>query len=313
MSKRRRNRPSGTKHAQPEAQLIVPKNLRANGELTTVGASPVLSRSRLACSGELIPPAPLPEPAVVIPCEATQKSVMIEPRASIESLAAALEAQSPPMDEPPAEAASERAEMDSFPPLVSAEPDEPKDEYPPEVIARRMRARKIVGALIGAAALFFAFGVGKSAFASRATMAHAAASQPKAEVARVQAVVGKSVDGLARSAGDVVQQVPATPPAAPVAAVASPDSAAPQVDPAEGAKLRKEAESLLNRGRYKESIEVSRAAIAADPLQATSYLLLGTALQSTGKWKDGIEAYSECVRKATRGPVHECSAVGGHK
>ena len=31
------------------------------------------------------------------------------------------------------------------------------------------------------------------------------------------------------------------------------------------------------------------------------------------KWKEGIEAYSECVRTATKGPVNDCRAMGGHK
>ena len=43
------------------------------------------------------------------------------------------------------------------------------------------------------------------------------------------------------------------------------------------------------------------------------YLFLGSALQDMGKYKEGIEAYSECVRHATKGPVHECRAMGGKK
>jgi cytochrome c-type biogenesis protein CcmH/NrfG len=77
--------------------------------------------------------------------------------------------------------------------------------------------------------------------------------------------------------------------------------------------LRKETESLLNRGKRKEAIEKAREAIAADPSHAMPYLFLGSALQDSGKWKDGIEAYSECVRNATKGPVNECRAMGGHK
>jgi len=75
---------------------------------------------------------------------------------------------------------------------------------------------------------------------------------------------------------------------------------------------KKEAESLLNRGRYKDAIKYARAAIERDPEDAMPYLLLGSALQSTGKWKEGIEAYSKCVHTAKKGPVHECRAVGGH-
>ncbi|MGK3984984.1 hypothetical protein WME99_18190 [Sorangium sp. So ce136] len=88
---------------------------------------------------------------------------------------------------------------------------------------------------------------------------------------------------------------------------------APAGSAEDASKLKKEALSFLNRGRYKDAIEVSRAAIAADPTDALPYLYLGSALQDTGKWKDGLAAYSECVRNATKGPVHECRAMGGRK
>jgi len=77
--------------------------------------------------------------------------------------------------------------------------------------------------------------------------------------------------------------------------------------------LRKETESLLNRGKTKDAIIKAREAIAADPSDASAYLYLGSALQDSGKWKDGIEAYSECVRNATKGPVNECRQMGGRK
>ncbi|WP_437741998.1 hypothetical protein WMF39_41485 [Sorangium sp. So ce1504] len=90
-------------------------------------------------------------------------------------------------------------------------------------------------------------------------------------------------------------------------------AAAPAAGAVDAGKLKKEALSFLNRGRYKDAIEASRAAIAADPSDALPYLYLGSALQDTGKWKDGIAAYSDCVRNATKGPVHECRAMGGRK
>jgi cytochrome c-type biogenesis protein CcmH/NrfG len=77
--------------------------------------------------------------------------------------------------------------------------------------------------------------------------------------------------------------------------------------------LTKEAESFLNRGNRKEAMAKAREAIAADPSQALPYLLLGSALQDSGKWKDGIDAYSDCVRTATKGPVGDCRQMGGHK
>jgi len=88
---------------------------------------------------------------------------------------------------------------------------------------------------------------------------------------------------------------------------------ASETDGKTAAELRKEALSLLNRGKRKEAIEIGRAAIAADPSQALPYLYVGSALQDLGQWKKGVEAYSECVRHATKGPVHECAAMGGRK
>ncbi len=82
---------------------------------------------------------------------------------------------------------------------------------------------------------------------------------------------------------------------------------------ADAAALKKETLSLLNRGKTKDAIAKARESIAADPTDATSYLYLGSALQDSGKWKDGIEAYCECVRNSTKGPVNECRAMGGHK
>ena len=79
------------------------------------------------------------------------------------------------------------------------------------------------------------------------------------------------------------------------------------------AALKKETLSLLNRGKNKDAIAKAQEAIAADPTDADLYLYLGSALQETGKWKDGIEAFSECVRNAKKGPVHECRQFGGHK
>jgi len=88
------------------------------------------------------------------------------------------------------------------------------------------------------------------------------------------------------------------------------EPAAPKGDPAE---LKKKASKLYNSGKLKEAIPALRDAIAADPEDALLYLFLGDALTNTGKWPDAKEAFNECVRKAKKGPKHECSAMGGHK
>jgi eukaryotic-like serine/threonine-protein kinase len=107
----------------------------------------------------------------------------------------------------------------------------------------------------------------------------------------------------------------AAPPAPPL--TAQQDAKAPKAttEPAKAdpEAMRKETLHLLNRGRLKDAILKAREAIAADPGDANGYLYLGSALQDSGKWKDGIEAYCECVRNATRGPINECRQMGGHK
>jgi hypothetical protein len=85
------------------------------------------------------------------------------------------------------------------------------------------------------------------------------------------------------------------------------------VPAADAEALKKETLSLLNRGRTKDAIVKAREAIAADPADAISYLYLGSALQDSGKWKEGIEVYCDCVRNATKGAIGDCRAMGGHK
>ena len=204
-----------------------------------------------------------------------------------------------------------RTDMDSFPPLASDDIDESVETpLSPELIARRTRARWAVGLFLGVATLFFAVGVGKTTLAARSSSLGAPASVPN----RIESAFGTRVTALAHSTVVTTPEMPQPPAAvAPKADVAHEQTATSSPDPERAGKLRKQAESLLDRGRYREAIEVSREAIAADPTHALPYLYIGSALQSTGKWKDGIAAYSECVRNAKRGPVHECSALGGRK
>ncbi len=209
------------------------------------------------------------------------------------------------------EPAATRTDMDSLPPLVSDDSEESGEtQLSPDVTARRTRARWAVGLFLGVATLFFAVGVGKTTLAARSSSLGA----PTSVQNRIESAFGARVTALARSTVAVTPATPQAPAAvAPKADVGHEQTAAPSPDPERVGKLRKQAESLLDRGRYREAIEVSREALAADPTHALPYLYIGSALQSTGKWKDGIAAYSECVRNAKRGPVHECSALGGRK
>jgi cytochrome c-type biogenesis protein CcmH/NrfG len=50
-------------------------------------------------------------------------------------------------------------------------------------------------------------------------------------------------------------------------------------------------------------------ALEADPSDAMPYLVLGSALQDAGRWREATRAYQLCVKTATRGMVDECRAM----
>jgi hypothetical protein len=227
-----------------------------------------------------------------------------------------------------------RREADSLPPLVDAHGEhEDHDEaaaahvLSPATIARRARLRRVVAGVVAFAGVITLAVVGKTLAASkqpattmpvRPPVTQEAKVDPKLEEkaapAPVKTVEAKPVEAPKASA-EVAKVDPD--PKADVKPVEEPKKAdePKKAEPSGGdvKALTREAESFLNRGNRKDAMVKAREAIAADPSQAMPYLLLGSALQDSGKWKDGIEAYSECVRNATKGPVSECRQMGGHK
>jgi len=234
-----------------------------------------------------------------------------------------------------------RREVDSLPPLVDAhekhEGHEEHDEaggvhvLSPATIARQARLRRVVAGVVAFASVITLAVVGKTLAAPkqpaisvpmRPTVTQEAKVDPKPEVTATAAPVpapakteeAKAVPAPTASAE--VAKVEPDPKADPKAVedpkkVEEPKKAEPSGGDAKA--LTKEAEAFLNRGNRKDAMAKAREAIAADPSQAMPYLLLGSALQDSGKWKDGVEAYSECVRNATKGPVNDCRQMGGHK
>ncbi|EYF02202.1 hypothetical protein [Chondromyces apiculatus] len=195
--------------------------------------------------------------------------------------------------------------------------DEAPETLRPEARLRRARLRRLVTGIVALTGVLAILAVGKTWLRSRGgpSTREPAMAAPEAGLASASAVT--SAEPAPPAAVP-----PATPAPAPTAqaeaapsaeATAQAPAGAPTPDPAEAKRLQKEALSLLNRGKNKEAVEAARAAIAADPTDAMSYLYLGSALQDSGKWKEGIAAYSDCVRTAKTGPVHECSAMGGRK
>jgi hypothetical protein len=237
---------------------------------------------------------------------------------------------------------------DSVPPssFDDAEEDDRPPPLSPEILARRARLRKVVAGivavagvaaiLVGARHLMTASQPPKSAGVSVTAAGHQQVvpsidnvpavehvehvehvEPAKAAVAAVEPAPAASASAApaAAPATSAAEAQPAEPPTAasaepaPSASAAAPGAA---VDADELKKMKKEARSLIERGRLKEGIPAAQAAIDADPTDAELYLLLGAALQDTGHWKDSIAVFSRCVHEATHGPKSECRALGGH-
>jgi hypothetical protein len=229
-----------------------------------------------------------------------------------------------------------RKDVDSVPPVEEHEEAPLQPVLSPVTLARRARLRRLVAGVVGFASVISIAVIGKAVLAAKRTptpvqqpVATAVQQQvreveppkeavkppvaeaPKPEVAKVDEP--KKAEEPAAKADDKRAEEPAAKADDKKAEEPAAKAEEPAKPAADAVALKKETESLLNRGKNKEAIEKAREAIAADPTDAMPYLYLGSALQETGKWKDGIEAYCECVRNATKGPIHECRAMGGHK
>jgi tetratricopeptide (TPR) repeat protein len=236
------------------------------------------------------------------------------PRASLDALDEAFFQQAEAMEE------EARAKMESFPPVAEDLSAQAKVQPPsPAVLARRTKFRKLVAAVVAAGALFVVGGIGKSLLSRSAV-----AAEPATHTAAV-AAEGPAAAPLAEPAAAPIAEPVAVPVAVPEpkataepVAIAAPEPVAAQATAEAQEKAaggvenpRAEALKLLNRGKLKEAIPMASAAIQQEPDHALGYLYLGAALQDSGKHRDAVAAYSDCVRNAKKGPVWECRAMGG--
>jgi hypothetical protein len=238
----------------------------------------------------------------------------------------------------------------SLAPTIEDVPEEPamRVVLSPATVARRARFRRAVAGVIAFAGVISLAVIGKSIAAPRKHAAvvmtvvapaapippleppksepaaktdpppapEPAAEDKKADDAKTEAKSDEAAPGDDKKADDKkADEQKADDKHADDAKTDANDKAEPAGEPdlAAAKKLQQETLSLLNRGRSKDAIDKAREAIAADPTDAIAYLYLGSALQDSGHWKDGVEAYSECVRHATKGSVNECRIMGGHK
>ena len=234
-----------------------------------------------------------------------------------------------------------RREGDSLPPMVDAHGEhEDHDDHggvhvlSAATMARRARLRRVVAGVVAFAGVITLAVVGKTLAASKQPATSTPMRPPVTQEARVEPKPEEKAPPVAAPTPTAVAVVAPTASAEvarvepdPKADAKAADDAKKAADDAKKAEepkkveasggdvkaLTKEAESFLNRGNRKDAMVKAHEAIAADPSEAMAYLLLGSALQDSGKWKDGIEAYSECVRNATKGPVGDCRQMGGHK
>ena len=85
------------------------------------------------------------------------------------------------------------------------------------------------------------------------------------------------------------------------------DDPAPPAPPAKSAKQEKEdARRALERGKRKDAIDAAQRSVDLDPTDAEAWLILGSAQQDSGKWKDARESFVSCTKEAKLGPIGEC-------
>jgi len=109
------------------------------------------------------------------------------------------------------------------------------------------------------------------------------------------------------------------PPAAPLAAeetalrlqiAAHPDSADLQYRLAlmlrQANKPKESLETYTRAAQLRKPDAGELRSVALDPTDAEAWLILGSAQQDAGHWKEGRESYAQCVKQAKVGPVSEC-------
>jgi hypothetical protein len=206
------------------------------------------------------------------------------------------------------------------------EMDEPKAAAPdPSLLSdRRARLRKIVTIVVGGASALAAFVLVKAMLTR-----HAQAAPVSASLNSFGPVVASIEMNPKPAATSVVGETAETPPVAAAAAAEpaevaevrievfdepaeqapAPKANAPAPASAPRANTKMDARRFLAAGKLKEAVSAARAALAAEPTDAETYLLLGAALQDTGHWEESMIVFASCVQNAKRGPLGDCRAL----
>jgi len=122
--------------------------------------------------------------------------------------------------------------------------------------------------------------------------------QPRAEAAAAAKVTAAGPTTLA-PAREIEADDEANEPAEP------PPLAVP-VDPVKALELRREARRLLEAGQIDPGVAAARNAIALNPADPESYVLLAAGLQDQGRWAESREVFSRCIHKSKDAINAEC-------
>ncbi len=178
----------------------------------------------------------------------------------------------------------------------------------PEAARRRRKASTYVAVVFAGCAVLVALAAARGLLRGAEGSANA---QPAAS--RMEPKGGSP------SAPTIAEALPAAaaPAAASATATASATAASPSAeasaastpDPIAAKAKKKAAQQALERGKLALAIEEGEAAVALDPEDGESWLILGAAYQEKGEAKKAREAFTSCLKLGKRGPKGECGAM----
>lgn len=180
--------------------------------------------------------------------------------------------------------------------------------------ARRTTLRRwvVLAMSTGALALLIA-AADRHSFAQHASAGASLATGPRPKV--VASTVASAAGTVASTAGTASPPETDTDSVSLARATAS-DAVSPVPEPppptsrdassADAQTLLAKARTLFMSGHTRDGVVLARAAIASDPLDARSYVLLGAGLQDLGEFAAARDVFQDCARTATRGPHAAC-------
>jgi Flp pilus assembly protein TadD len=167
-----------------------------------------------------------------------------------------------------------------------------------EARARRRHLGRYVGVVVAIALAICVAAVARAITADRtqaATRTATANASPTATATAVAPAASPTPAG-------------ASPAAPPAASSASADTTVTP-DPKAALKAKHQSQRALDAGKLADAIESGEHAVALDPSDAESWLILGAAYQARGATADARRCFSSCMRLGKRGPRRECAAM----